>query len=121
MAWLDNRDDIGGGLEPEPKGMAKGCAHSVSLRTLKPEPTGMVKALPVVAGCRRSFRMWRVYVDFPNGKQVTVMWNRLDTVLRVKKYLEDKTSVPWQELILHKRRVRAPCGRPLALQQQRAR
>ena len=48
----------------------------------------------------RPFRTWRLFVVFPSGKQVTVMWNRNDTVSHVKSYLEVKTGVPQTQQVL---------------------
>ena len=61
-----------------------------------------------VAVTGRIFRTWVLHVDFPDHKQISVMWNRRDSVAHVKAQLEYKTGVPLALQIMHLAGVATP-------------
>ena len=47
-----------------------------------------------------NMRVNRIVVTFPNGRQTTVMWNRADTVARIKNHVQNKTGIPVSQQVL---------------------
>ena len=82
----------------DPKVKVKGCAYALAGR---PESGSY-------GGGRRPFRLWRLFVVSPSGKQVVVIWNRDDLVSRVKENLELKIGLPYGLQVLRKRGVEKP-------------
>ena len=47
-----------------------------------------------------ALRLQRINVGLPNGRVIVMMWNRADTVARIKNHVQNKTGIPVSQQVL---------------------